>query len=50
MYVAKRNKTGFAIFDPKYDTSQQEHLSLLSELRRAVEQNELRLYYQPKVR
>lgn len=49
MYAAKRNKTGFATYDPHYDTSQQEHLSLLGELRRAVERNELRLYYQPKV-
>ena len=49
MYVAKRTKAGFAIYDPHYDTSQQEHLSLLGELRRAVERDELRLYYQPKV-
>ncbi len=49
MYAAKRNKTGFTTYDPHYDTSQQEHLSLLGELRRAVERNELRLYYQPKV-
>jgi diguanylate cyclase (GGDEF)-like protein len=49
MYAAKRNKTGFASYDAHYDTSQQEHLSLLGELRRAVERNELRLYYQPKV-
>jgi diguanylate cyclase (GGDEF)-like protein len=49
MYAAKRTKAGFAIYDPHYDTSQQEHLSLLGELRRAVEQGELRLYYQPKV-
>jgi len=49
MYAAKRDKTGFATYDPHYDTSQQEHLSLLGELRRAVEHNELRLYYQPKV-
>ncbi len=49
MYVAKRNKTGYATYDPEYDTHQQEHLSLLGELRRAVEQNELKLFYQPKV-
>jgi diguanylate cyclase (GGDEF)-like protein len=49
MYAAKRNKTGYAIYDPHYDTSRQEHLSLLGELRRAVERDELRLYYQPKV-
>ncbi len=49
MYVAKRGKSGYALYDPHYDTSQQEHLSLLGELRRAVERNELRLYYQPKI-
>ena len=49
MYAAKRNKTGYATYEQHYDTSQQEHLSLLGELRRAVERNELRLYYQPKV-
>jgi diguanylate cyclase (GGDEF)-like protein len=49
MYAAKRNKTGLATYDPHYDTHQQEHLSLLGELRRAVDRDELKLYYQPKV-
>jgi diguanylate cyclase (GGDEF)-like protein len=49
MYVAKRTRSGFTVYDPHYDTSQQEHLSLIGELRRAVERNELRLFYQPKV-
>jgi diguanylate cyclase (GGDEF)-like protein len=49
MYVAKRNKIGYTIYDPNFDTSQQDHLSLLGELRQAVEHGELRLYYQPKV-
>jgi diguanylate cyclase (GGDEF)-like protein len=49
MYVAKRNKTGLAIYNAYYDSTQQEHLSLLGELRRAVERNELLLMYQPKV-
>lgn len=49
MYVAKRNKSGYTVYDSSFDTSQQGHLSLLGELRRAVEQQELRLYYQPKV-
>jgi diguanylate cyclase (GGDEF)-like protein len=49
MYVAKRTRSGYSVYDPSYDTSQQEHLSLLSELRQAVEQGQLRLYYQPKV-
>jgi len=49
MYVAKRNKTGLAIYNAYYDTTQQEHLSLLGELRGAVENNQLHLVYQPKV-
>jgi diguanylate cyclase (GGDEF)-like protein len=49
MYVAKRAKSGWAVYEQNYDTSQQEHLSLLGELRNAVEHNELRLHYQPKV-
>ena len=49
MYVAKRGKAGIAIYDRSYDTNQQEHLSLLGELRQAVEHGELELHYQPKV-
>ncbi|MGH8229370.1 MAG: putative bifunctional diguanylate cyclase/phosphodiesterase [Steroidobacteraceae bacterium] len=49
MYAAKRSRSGYSVYEPCYDTSQQEHLSLLSELRRAVEQGELRLHYQPKL-
>ena len=49
MYVAKRSRSGCAVYEKDYDTSQQEHLSLLGELRHAVEHNELRLHYQPKV-
>jgi diguanylate cyclase (GGDEF)-like protein len=49
MYVAKRSKSGYALYDPQSDSSRQQHLSLLGELRRAIERGELRLYYQPKV-
>jgi diguanylate cyclase (GGDEF)-like protein len=48
MYAAKDSKGGFAVFDAKYGTHQQEHLSTLGELRRAVEHNELAVVYQPK--
>jgi diguanylate cyclase (GGDEF)-like protein len=50
MHVAKEAATGFAIYDPRFDAGKQRHLSMLSELRRAVENHELVLYYQPKVR
>ncbi|MEP7312365.1 MAG: EAL domain-containing protein [Pseudomonadota bacterium] len=49
MYVAKQARTGIATYEPGHDTHQQEHLSLLGELRRAVERDELRLCYQPKL-
>ena len=49
MYVAKRNKGGYASYDPGHDERRQEHLTLLGELRHAVENDELVLHYQPKV-
>ena len=49
MYVAKREKSGFAIYDPAHDERRQEYLTLLGELRHAVEAGELVLHYQPKL-
>ena len=49
MYAAKRGKTGFAVYDPAHDERRQEYLTLLGELRRAVEMGELVLHYQPKM-
>jgi diguanylate cyclase (GGDEF)-like protein len=49
MYAAKRSNAGFAVYDPRYDRQSQQRLSLMSELRHAVEHGELVLYYQPKV-
>ena len=49
MYTAKRRTNGAQMYDSTVDTSSAQNLSLLSELRRAVERNELQLYLQPKV-
>ena len=49
MYVAKRARSGYAIYDPRYDEHRREHLHLLGELRKAIDENELRLVFQPKV-
>ncbi|GAA5179835.1 EAL domain-containing protein [Niveibacterium umoris] len=49
MNDARRHQAGFAIYTPELDLSRTSHLSLLSELRQAVEQNELRMFLQPKV-
>ena len=48
MYVAKHGNTDFAVYDPSYEQDKHERLSLMGELRRAVEQDELTLHYQPK--
>lgn len=49
MYVAKQNKTGVAAYDVRSHIDNSARLSLMGELRTAVEQNQLMLYYQPKV-
>jgi diguanylate cyclase (GGDEF)-like protein len=49
MYEAKRTKAGYSIYDPAHDERRQEFLTLLGELRRAVEAGELVLHYQPKM-
>lgn len=49
MYQAKKTHNPSAIFDPKLSTFRTEHLSLLGDLKHAVENNELMLYYQPKI-
>jgi diguanylate cyclase (GGDEF)-like protein len=46
---ARREKRPAAIYDDARDVSARDQLSLLGELRRALEQDELRLFYQPKI-
>ena len=49
MYAAKRNHAARAVYDASHEVARREHLSLLGELRRAVEESQLRAYYQPKI-
>lgn len=49
MYAAKAQQSGVMIYAPSLDAGSAESLSLLSDLRTAVEQNQLRLYLQPRV-
>ncbi len=49
MYAAKRRLHGAQVYDPSMASSSAAALSLLSELRHAVEAGELRLFLQPKL-
>ncbi len=49
MYVAKRAGSGHAIFAWEQDAHNPDRLGMIGELRAAIEQDELVLYYQPKV-
>ena len=46
---ARREKHALAIYQDSFQPAAREQLSLLGELRRAVEEDELRLYFQPKM-
>ena len=49
MYVAKRGNAGYAVYTADQDQHSPMRLAMVSELRRAIDQNELSLYFQPKV-
>jgi diguanylate cyclase (GGDEF)-like protein len=49
MYEAKRANLGTVLFDKRYDQGSRERLSLMGDLRKAVDRDELTLVYQPKV-
>jgi EAL domain-containing protein (putative c-di-GMP-specific phosphodiesterase class I) len=50
MYAAKRaGGAGFAIFEPSMEQDSRTQLELQQALRVAIEQQQLRLYYQPKI-
>jgi diguanylate cyclase (GGDEF)-like protein/PAS domain S-box-containing protein len=50
MYNAKTEMCGAALYDPDKDPYSPKRLSLMSELRKAIRSNQLKLYFQPKVR
>ncbi|MGH2776308.1 MAG: putative bifunctional diguanylate cyclase/phosphodiesterase [Actinomycetota bacterium] len=49
MYVAKETHTGHEVYADDRDQNSARRLALLGELRRAVDRDELELFYQPKV-
>ena len=49
MYLAKRSASGYAIYAPNRDSYNPERLTLIADLHRAIDNNELFLAYQPKI-
>src|SRR6202171_2862255 len=49
MYVAKRSRTGCALYSPERDEHSASRLGLMGELRRGIANGELQLRYQPQV-
>src|SRR5262245_33736803 len=49
MYVAKENRSGFAIYSQGIDRHNQQRLAIWSELSHAIHDDRLVLHYQPKV-
>ena len=49
MYAAKSQNLGVSVYHPEADANSAVKLSLLGDLRRAMERDELVLHYQPKV-
>jgi diguanylate cyclase (GGDEF)-like protein len=49
MYVAKGGTQGFQVYSARYDQHSRSRLALMGELRRAIEDRQLLLHYQPKV-
>jgi diguanylate cyclase (GGDEF)-like protein len=48
-HLARSSPDGFFVYSPERDRHNIRHLTLLGELRRAIDQEELLLYYQPKI-
>ncbi|MGM9487537.1 putative bifunctional diguanylate cyclase/phosphodiesterase [Ideonella sp. YS5] len=49
MYEAKHRRAGWLVYDPAFDHGSSATLTLLGEMRRALQRHELRLFIQPKL-
>ncbi|MBI3345068.1 MAG: EAL domain-containing protein [Gammaproteobacteria bacterium] len=49
MYYAKRTQSGYSIYNPTLNQQGLNEITLIGELRHAIQHNELILHYQPKV-
>ncbi|MDO6746068.1 putative bifunctional diguanylate cyclase/phosphodiesterase [Gilvimarinus sp. 1_MG-2023] len=49
MYRAKKDMCGLSLYNAEYDPHSPKRLAMMSDLGRAIRENQLTLYYQPKV-
>ena len=49
MYYAKQNKLDYCIYNPNVDRNTPDRLSLMGELRTAIQEDQLELYFQPQI-
>ncbi|HET6370491.1 MAG TPA: EAL domain-containing protein [Nitrospiria bacterium] len=49
MYISKRRKNGFTVYNPEHDLHSPRRLALLGELRHGIESAQLFLLYEPKI-
>lgn len=49
MYEAKSSNVSICVYDPENDHLAQGHLALVADVRRALEEKEFELHYQPKI-
>ncbi|WKJ88576.1 bifunctional diguanylate cyclase/phosphodiesterase [Methylomonas montana] len=49
LFVAAKSHEGYTVYAPSHDDHSPRRLTLMSELRQAIEKEQLFLYYQPKV-
>ena len=49
LHIAQSSNKGYALYEPAFDKYSPQRLSLMSELRLAMDRGGLELYYQPKV-
>lgn len=49
MYTAKKSMAAVEVYNPKYDQNSPKRLLLMNELGKAIRDNQLTLYYQPKI-
>ena len=49
LFMANNSHEGFAVYQPSFDEHSPKRLTLMSELRQAIDKGQLQVYYQPKV-